>query len=73
MHILTSQTQKAEGKMKEKNTIIRTAQRDKRMYGYEVARLLKVSESTFGRMMRNELPKDEQKRIADLILKSKGE
>lgn len=59
--------------MKEKNPIIKTAQRKKRRYNYEVAWLLGISESTFNRMMRNELPKEEQERIANMILKSKGE
>lgn len=50
------------------NNIIREAKNKKRMFNYEIANLLNVSESTFGRMMRNELPEDEQQRIADLIL-----
>jgi len=50
-----------------KNLIIRDAQERNHRYGYEVARLLNVSESTFIRMMREELPEEEQKRIADLI------
>ena len=34
---------------------------------WDVAKLLEVSESTFYRMMRDELPEDEQKRIVALI------
>lgn len=52
------------------NDIIREAKSKKRMFNYEIAELLGVSESTFGRMMRNEIPLEEQKRIADLILSS---
>ncbi len=54
----------------EKNRIIRDAQFKKRLYGYQVAELLGISESTFTRMMRSELPKDEQKRIANVIKKA---
>ena len=57
--------------MDEKNKIIKAAQREKRMFGYEIARLLKVSESTFGRMMRDELPIEKQEEIADKIRSSK--
>lgn len=55
---------------KDNNKIIRDARNQKRMYSYEVADLLGVSENTFCRWMRKELPLDEQKRIADLILNS---
>ena len=51
------------------NLIIWEAKMQTRRYNYEIANLLNVSESTFGRMMREELPIDEQKRIAALILK----
>ena len=34
---------------------------------WDVAKILGVSESTFYRMMRDELPEDEQKRIVKLI------
>ena len=54
---------------RQKNKIIREAQRSKRYFGYEIAALLGISESTFGRMMRKELPIEEQKRIAEIIMK----
>lgn len=54
------------------NSIIREAQGKTRMYSYEIAKLLNVSEATFGRMMRNELPIEEQKRIAAMILDGAG-
>ncbi len=59
--------------MKIKNKIIREAQESKHLYGYQVARLLNVSESTFGRMMREELPQEEQERIANLIGEASNE
>lgn len=52
---------------KKTNIIVREAQDESHMYGYQVARLLNVSESTYGRMMREELPEEEQERIASLI------
>lgn len=55
---------------KDNNKIIWSAKKLKRKYWYEVADILGVSENTIIRMMRKELPLDEQKRIADLILNS---
>lgn len=52
---------------KNNNQIIRKAIEDERIYAYEVAELLGVSEATYGRMMRKELPVSEQKRIAKMI------
>lgn len=57
--------------MAKTNQIIRKAIEEKRIYAYEVADLLGVSESTYGRMMRKELPEEEQKRIAKLIKEKK--
>ncbi len=56
-----------------KNRIIRKAQEECHLYGYQVARLLNVSEATFGRMMRFELPEEEQTRIANLIMEACNE
>lgn len=53
--------------MSKKNFIIRSVQEKNHLYGYQIARILNVSESTFGRMMREELPIEEQERIARLI------
>lgn len=42
------------------------------LYGfkqYELARLLNISDNTLVRRMREEMPEEEQKRIADLIEK----
>ena len=50
-----------------KNEKIREALSQNRMYAYELATLLGISEATFGRMMRKELPDEEQKRIVELI------
>lgn len=50
-----------------KNKIVREAQEQYHLFGYQVARLLSISESTFGRMMREELPIQEQERIVKLI------
>ena len=53
--------------VKNKNPIIEEARDRKRMYSYELARLLGVSETTMYRMLRNPLPKAEQERIAKMI------
>ncbi|MCR5794770.1 MAG: hypothetical protein K6G61_05430 [Solobacterium sp.] len=50
-----------------KNLIIREEQERLHLFNYEIANILKVSESTFGRMMRSELPEEEQRRIVSLI------
>lgn len=49
------------------NYIIRDAQMKTGAYGFEVAKLLGMSESTYLRRMREELPVEEQIRIAELI------
>lgn len=53
--------------MSKKNLIIRSVQEKNHLYGYQVARILNVSESTYCRKMREELPVREQERIARLI------
>ena len=53
--------------MKSKNEIIEAARRKRRMYAYEVARILGISVSTYERMMRTELPAEQQKEIARKI------
>lgn len=49
------------------NLIIRSAMLRTGIRGYQVAKLLNVSDPTFYRKMRDELPEDEQQRIASLI------
>lgn len=53
--------------MSKKNLIIRSVQEKNHLYGYQVARILNVSESTYCRKMREELPVLQQERIARLI------
>ena len=53
--------------MKKCNISIRVAMMNHDLTQWDVAKLLEVSESTFYRMMRDELPEDEQKRIVALI------
>ena len=55
---------------KQTNALIREEVAKHRMYYYEVCELLNISESTWGRMMRKELPQEEQERIVKLIKKS---
>ena len=50
------------------NLIVRSALLETGVRAWQVARdILKVSEPTYFRMMRNEMPEDEQIRIANLI------
>ena len=49
------------------NISIRVAMMTHGLTQWDVAKSLGVSESTFYRMMRDELPEDEQKRIVSLI------
>ena len=53
--------------MKVNNKSIREVQEKYHLYGYQIARILNMSESTYGRMMRCELPEDEQQRIIQII------
>lgn len=54
--------------MKQKNNpIIQEAKESKRLFNYEIAKILGVSEMTYYRMMRSELPVNEQKEIAKQI------
>lgn len=53
--------------MKKKNISIRVAMMTHGLTQWDVAKILGVSESTFYRMMRDELPEDEQERIVKLI------
>lgn len=50
-----------------KNKKIRIALIETGLHVYELAELLHTSESTVTRMMRQELPADEQNRIAGII------
>ncbi len=54
------------------NKLIREAQKATRTYGYETARLMGVSISTYTRKMRSEMPLPEQQRIAQLIYSYRG-
>lgn len=50
------------------NIEVRNAIKKARLYNYEVAAALNVSETSFSRKLsRQELPKDEQKKILDAI------
>ena len=56
------------------NLEIRTAIRKARVYGYEVASALKMSETNFSRKLRKELPPEEKERILEAIDRlAKGE
>ena len=58
---------KKEVKIMTKNILIREVKEKLHLYNYQIANILKVSESTFTRMMREELPEEEQRRIVALI------
>ena len=53
--------------MSKANSKIRTALEKHHMYGYQLAHILGVSESTYSRMMRFELPEIQQRRIVKII------
>ncbi len=53
------------------NIEIRNALKEKRMYNYELAELLGITEWTLSRKLRTELPPEEKKRILDLIVKAR--
>lgn len=55
-----------------KNLAVRTALKNKSLYLYNLADLLGVSEPTVTRLMRRELPEEEQKRIVCLIEEKGG-
>lgn len=49
------------------NIEIREAIKNARLYSYEVAAAMGISETSFSRKLRNELAPDEKKRILDTI------
>ena len=53
------------------NMEIRTALKEKRMYNYELAEMLGITEWTLSRKLRKELPDDEKKKILDIIEKAR--
>lgn len=55
------------------NLLIRIAMTESGTRQWEAAQILGVHESTFSRMLREELPELEQQQIADLIRKNKKE
>ena len=52
------------------NVEIRNELRKRRMFNYELAELLGVSEFTLSRKLRKELPEDEKQRILEVIRKA---
>ena len=53
------------------NLEIRQAMRERRMFNYELAELLGISEFTLSRKLRKELPLEEKERILYLIRSKK--
>ena len=49
------------------NLEIRQAMKERRMFNYELAELMGISEFTLSRKLRNELPQEEKERILNLI------
>ena len=56
-----------------KNKRIRIKMMEYNMKMWQLAKLMKVSEMTVYRRFREELPKEEQNRIIDLIENARGE
>lgn len=54
------------------NLEIRQAMKERRMFNYELAEMLGISEFTLSRKLRNELPKEEKERILNLIHNGKA-
>ena len=52
------------------NLEIRQEMKKKRMFNYELAEMLGISEFTLSRKLRKELPQAEQERIIELIRNS---
>lgn len=50
-----------------RNKVIRETLKENKMYLWQLADLLGVSEPTMVRRLRHELPEEEQKRIVELI------
>ena len=55
--------------MRYSNLIIRLALAETGMHQYDLARLLGIAESTCSKLLRDELPEESQKRIAEIIKK----
>ena len=54
------------------NLEIRQAMKERRMFNYELAELMGISEFTLSRKLRNELPQEEKERILNLICNGKA-
>lgn len=50
-----------------KNAVIRYEAKKRHVYLWQIAERLNISDSSFSRKLRHELPKDEQKRIIAII------
>lgn len=55
------------------NTKVRIKMLETGVKQWEVASMLKISESAFCRKLRNELPEEEQDRIINLIEQNRGD
>ena len=54
------------------NLEIRQAMKERRMFNYELAELMGISEFTLSRKLWNELPQEEKERILNLIRNGKA-
>ena len=54
------------------NLEIRQAMKERRMFNYELAELMGISEFTLSRKLRNDLPQEEKERILNLIRNGKA-
>ena len=63
---------KQKGRVSMNNLEIRQAMKERRMFNYELAELMGISEFTLSRKLRNELPQEEKERILNLIRNGKA-
>ena len=66
---VTARKSIARGAIKMNNFEIREAMKENRLYNYEVAAALGVSEFTLSRKLRNELGQEEKEKILEVIEK----
>ena len=58
--------------MKKENADIREAAKEKGVYLWQIAERLGISDNTFNRKLRKELPSEEKKAVFDVITATKG-
>lgn len=67
LYNITTRESIVKGAVEMSNFEIRQAMKENRLYNYEVAAALGISEFTLSRKMRNELDENEKKKILEVI------